>query len=220
MKTIASFLFLRTYSRPALLVLGLMFAAGCVSAKLPSGPDVYAAKTYPNAPKVAVAKCQDVRPSEKIGTVGLAGISVKKPDLANLANSYILECLNAQLGVNVERVNAETPEEVKALAQSAGVDAALFAKLTELTIDSFDAAMDPAKVELHGEVWIFDASGSQVFHEMVTAHCQEWIGFKLVDKATGKLVDAAARTFAHELGSRLHAEGVLKNLKRAEAGAN
>jgi hypothetical protein len=216
MKAIACFPSLGTLCKPAVMALSLLWAAGCVSARLPSGPDVYAAKTYPDAPKVAVANCQDVRSSERIGSVGLASISVRKPELANLANKYILECLNQELGVNVERVSAESPEEAKTLAQSAGVDAALFASLTELTIASADAAMDPARVGLEGEVWIFDALGRQVFHESVTVDYTEWIGFKLVDKATGRLVDAAARRFAHQLGSRLHAEGVLKQLKKSE----
>jgi hypothetical protein len=195
------------------LLLGLVFIAGCVTAKIPSGPDVYATKTHPNKPKVAVVKFKDTRVSEKAGSIGLASIAVKKQDLENLVTSYILDCLNHQLDVNVERVSVEPPEEFKANGGSPGVNALLTGKITKLELSSADAAMDPADVVLEGEVWLYDLSGRQLFHEVVTGKYSEWIGFKIVDKATGRLADATARTFAHQLGSRLHDEGALKDLQ-------
>ncbi len=191
---------------------GLLFLAGCVTAKIPSGPDVYAPRTYPDKPKVGVAKCKDSRASEKAGSVGLTSISVKKQDLENVVTGYILDCLNRQLDMNVERVNANSADEVKGLAGSVGVKALLITKITKLNISSADAAMDPADVVLEGEVWLHDARGAQIFHAVVTGKYSEWIGFKLVDKATGRLVDATARDFAHQLGGRLHEQGVLKTL--------
>jgi hypothetical protein len=194
-------------------LVGLVFLAGCVTAKLPSGPDVYAARVYPDKPKIAVAKFKDTRASEKAGSVGFTSISVNKQDLENLVTGYALECLNRQLDVNVERVNTETPEEFKGLAGSLGVKGFMVGKITGLEISSADAVMDPADVLLTGEVWLYDLTGRPRFHEVVTGKYSEWIGFKLADKATGRLVDAAARTLAHQLGSRLHEEGVLKVLE-------
>ncbi len=205
-------LFAVRFRHKLLLTPGLLLLAGCVTAKIPSGPDVSAPKTYPDKPKVGVAKCKDNRASEKAGSVGLAGVSVKKQDLENVVTGYILDCLNRQLDVNVERVIAESPEDVNVLAGSVGVKALLITKITKLNISCADAAMTPANVALEGEVWLHDAGGAQIFHAVVTGKYSEWIGFKLVDKATGRLVDATARDFAHQLGSALHEQGVLKAL--------
>ncbi len=197
----------------ALLVLGLALLTGCVTAKLPPASDAFAPQDRPGQAKVGVARVKDARASVKVGHIGAASISVKKPDLENLVTSHLMDCFNRQLGVNVERVSAETAEEAKLLADSRGVDGLVLASILNLTMTSVDAVMEPVEVALDVEVSLHDQTGRQIFKEVVLGRYSKWIGITIVDKATGKLVDATTRAFAEALANRLNSQGVLRGLK-------
>jgi hypothetical protein len=180
---------------------------------MPKNSDIQATQVYSGKPKVGVATCQDERDSKKAGSIGLTGISVKKEDLEDLVTSHILHCLNNDVGVNVEQVSAEKPEEVKKLATSLGLQGLCFTKVKRLKIESADSVLDPARVELQCEVWLFDAKGRSTYHDWLTGKHTERIGLKSVATATGRLVDAAARSCAQQLGEKLKGDVIAELLK-------
>ena len=190
----------------------MLFLAGCATARLGTGPDVYSLKEYPGGTRVAVARVVDARGSDSAGTIGGCGIKIKAKELEALATNYLLDGANRYLGANISRVENVSAGTVPQLASENDAIYFMSARITGLKMSSLDAIMQPVEVSCDLDLKVYDRKGHEVFQKTFKGSYQERIGFSIVEKATGKLAERTVQ----DAVSNLVKDPELRELLKAE----
>ncbi len=166
-----------------------LFFAGCTTARLPQGPDVFSLTKFPESEAtVAVPKVVDARGTKNVGMIGAAGIQVRS-DIAPFATNHLIRAVNSQMKLNVVRTEAITKNNAANILKSNNATNALVVSITSLKMHSIDAIMQPVEVDVTMGVTILNGQGQAVLEKTIAGHYEKRIGLSVVDKTTGELVD-------------------------------
>jgi len=162
----------------------LAFAViGCATAKLPAVPSLDSMTTFSDAMTLGVS-VKDSRAKEGVGTIGAAGIIVKKTDVVDFLAKQLIHNINREFMINVVQVFTGEPEKVVK-----GNDKMLAVDIKRIKMRSIDAIMEPVNVEMDIDLSLFNDSGEKIYQNSYTGQYRETIGFSIVEKKTGQLVD-------------------------------
>jgi len=175
-----------------------LLATGCTTARLSGGPDVYALAEHANALRMGVTQIVDERKSDHLGTVGAAGIRVRREDVTELATNYLLHILNAKMDTNVVRVNQVTPSDIPALVEREQIDGVIVCRIKNLSLFSIDAIMQPTKVEMDLEVEVYNRAGALMYSEIANGYYSKRI-WPMTQNGAGKLVESAIQDVMSKL---------------------
>lgn len=167
-----------------------VFVSGCASAKLSRGPDTFPLIEHTHSLRVGVPQAVDERGTNRAGTIGAAFIQVKS-ELADLTTNYLINYLNTRLNLNVERIQMAAVQDFATIFSQHNMDRVLIVKIKRLKMFSVDALMQPVEVDLDLECEVYDPSGNLIYRQTFMGHHEKRIGISIVDKTTGKLVEAA-----------------------------
>jgi hypothetical protein len=207
--------------RAPFILAGLFVVAGCATARLSKGPDVYTVSQHPSGLKVGVAKVVDQRESTKAGSIGATSVRVDK-DIADMTTNYLIQTLDQQMQVNVVPVEASTPAGVASIASQRGVDAVVVSQITSVKMFSADAIMQPVSTSIDMNTVVYNRDGSEKYRRSFSGKYEKRIGLTIVDKATGELVEEAVKDMMAGVGrdtglkEALQASGSTKTSKRSE----
>lgn len=163
---------------------------GCATAKLSKGPDTFSLTEHTASPRIGIPRVVDERGTSQAGTIGAAFIQVKG-ELMDLTTNYLVNHLNTKLNLNIERIKAQTPQDIASASSERSMDRVLIVRIKKLKIFSMDALMQPVEVDLDLAYEVYDMSGKLIHQQEVLGHHEKRLGISVVDKATGKLVEAA-----------------------------
>ena len=167
-----------------------VFISGCASAKLSRGPDTFSLIEHTNSLRVGVPKAHDERGTNRAGTIGAAFIQVKS-ELVDLTTNYLIHYLNTKLDLNVERIPMTGAKDRVSTPSPHNMDRVLILRIKRLKMFSMDALMQPVEVDLDLECEVYDSDDHLVYRQTIMGHHEKRIGISIVDKTTGKLVEAA-----------------------------
>lgn len=191
--------------------LSAVLLTGCATITLPQGPDVYSFTQRPNAPTVLVARAVDQRADkQKLGKIGALSLSMKA-DPAELVGKEVVAALYEQ-GINgrLEPISSDQPDGFAAAAERVNAAGVLALSIQSISIQSFDALMDPPTAELVLQANLYDRQGNLVESESATGHIQKRINTFATEKTAGQLVGEAA----HDAAQRLIGRGALATALR------
>lgn len=199
------------------LVLG-MFLAGCATAMatLPQGPDVYSLPLRAGAPTLVVAPPVDERSNkERLGTISALGVRMKD-DPTQLVSKEVVVALHGQ-GINglLARVSGSSPESFAQIASEHKAQGVLALSVQSISIESFDALMDPPTAKVTLGAVLYDNRGNLVERGSVTGQVQRRINTFAADRATGELVSESIRDAAQRLVGRGAVAEAIKKVTRS-----
>lgn len=180
-----------------------LLLSGCATITLPQGPDVYSFAQRPNAPIILVARATDQRADkQKLGKIGALSLSMKA-DPAELVGKEVVTALYEQ-GFNgrLEPISSDQMDGFAAAAQRVNAAGVLALSIQSISIQSFDAIMDPPTAELVLQATLYDRQGNLVGSSSVTGHIQKRINTFATEKNAGQLVGETARDAAQRLVGR------------------
>ena len=133
---------------------------------------------------------QDARGNTRAGTIGATSVDVPAT-VKGTVNNYLINDLYGNFKVNVKPAG-ELPGG-KGSASSFGADKLVASKITGISIQSFDAIMEPVHTQIHLNLSVYDAQGTSVYEHAYTGLYEERIGISLVDSKTGQLVEQSIK---------------------------
>jgi len=132
----------------------------------------------------------DERGTANAGTIGAAFIQVKG-ELVDLVTNYLINHLNTKMDLNVERLKTATAQDIASASSVYHTDRVLVVRIKRLKMFSMDALMQPVEIDLDLECEVYDPDGKLIYQQTIMGRNEKRIGISIVDKTTGKLVEAA-----------------------------
>ncbi len=192
---------------------GGVFLSGCATAKLGSGPDVFALPQLKDRPVIGVSKVTDTRGGTQVGTIGAAGIRVKANDLTALTTNYLLNTLSSKLDMNIQTVANFEGSDMPHYLKLKHLNGYLTASVTRLKMFSADAIMQPVETNLDLQIKVYDQNGEILYDQTVSGSFEKRIGLSIVDKSTGELVNSVVEKTMEVLAQDSSLRKALESLK-------
>lgn len=142
---------------------------------------MYKLQHYEDNYSVGVTQTEDLRDSNKVGTIGLATFTVKS-DITQLTNNHIINHINKSLGFNVKQV---------AKNDFRGVRGVINSKIKKIELFSIDAILQPVKTRFVLQVEVFNPDGKCIFKDDFIGLHEETLGLSFSNKKEGRFVEAA-----------------------------
>lgn len=191
---------------PLILLPVAMLLSGCATAMatLPQGPDIYSFAPRSDAATVVVARPADARADKKrLGSISALRLKMDADPSQFLGNELVAALYEQQVNGVMGRVSSiDSPESFAQAATEHGAQGVLAVTIESISVESFDALMDPptAKVTLGGI--LYDSQGNVVERDSVTGQVQRRINTFAAERSTGQLVGEALHDAAQRLVSR------------------
>ena len=193
-------------NRKAVILSAALLLAGCATARLPQGPDIYSFSVKPGAPSVVVARVIDERADKKrLGSIGATQYSMNSDPVELVGKEAVAALYGQGLNGKMGRVAADQPATFAGEAQRENAQGVLALHLKSLSLESFDAVMDPPTVKATLSAKLYDSQGNLLDTAEVTGLVQRRIGIFSLEKETGQLVGEAI----HDAAQRLMGTGAL-----------
>jgi hypothetical protein len=168
----------------------VIVTTGCFTAQLPDAPEVPSAPA--SAPVVGLAKVQDLRNDQSVGTVGLGHFK-----LGSELDDYLYTAVSRQLalaGYRVTPLNASQSPRMKVINVA----------LTAVNIASTDALAVPADAETRCEVTVTDSTQHKIYSQRYRGSISERVDSaslnpqKAIGAITAKMLDQMAAEIAKD----------------------
>jgi len=169
---------------------------------LPAGPEIASFAPIPDAATLIVLPPVDQRPDQQLGTIGMAQLSLRENPSSLIAREAVAVLhahhINALLRPVASEDLAVMAEEIRKLQ----ADGVLALTITNVSIESFDALLDPPTAIVGLDARLYDRHGMMVKTASTTGEIRRLINSFVIEKAAGKLIAEAARDALERLISR------------------
>ena len=118
------------------------------------------------------------------------------------------------MNLNVLRIPEAPEEDFAESASQHQLDGVMAGTIRALRMYSADAIMQPVRVDMDLDFEIYDRIGNQVYRTTIHGHYEERIGITIVDKSTGRLVEATVQNAIDNLARDSGLKAELSKLKR------
>lgn len=173
----------------AMLIGSVVSVSGCATIALPQGPDIYSFTQQPGAPTILVARPADLRPDKKkIGTISLLSLSMKADPSELVGKEAVAALYERGINGRLEPIPADQPAGFADAIQRSNADGLLALSIQSLSVESFDAIMDPPTCELALQATLYDRQGSLVESSNATGHVQRGVNTFATERSVGELV--------------------------------
>lgn len=189
-----------------MISLSVISLAGCATAMLPQGPDIYSFSVRPNAPSIIVARVVDERMNkQRLGSIGATQYSMKADPIELVGKEAVAALYEQGFNARMGQISSDQPETFAEEARRLGAQGVLAVRIKAISLESFDILMDPptTKATLHGT--LYDPQGKRVETSEVMGLVQRRISMFAYEKASGQLVGEAI----HEATRNLTKPGAL-----------
>ena len=184
----------------------VMLLAGCATAMLPQGPDIYSFSVRPNAPTIVVARAVDERANkQRLGSIGATQFSMKADPVELTGKEAVAALYEQGFNGTLGHVSSDQPGTFAEEAQRLGAQGVLALRIKSISIESFDLVMDPPTAKATLEATLYDAQGNVLETSEVTGLVQRRISMFALEKASGQLAGEAI----HDATRRLANQAVL-----------
>lgn len=180
-------------TRRGILFLSCFLFAGCMTAKLPSGPDIYSLNAFEDHVLLGIPKVNDTRENTTLGSLGVESVKAPKKELSLLVTNYLVNTLNSSWEVNVERLAPLDEGQIAGLLAERKLDNILVAEIVGLRLFSLDTVFQPIKAKLDLWVRVYDGKPNPVFNAFYAGEVSDWVGLNTTERKMGLIVDAAVK---------------------------
>lgn len=194
-----------------------MLISGCETLKMPPGPDISTFALIPNAPLVIVS-VTDTRTRDKIGTIGLDTLKVKKSDTPTLARNCISEFLYGR-GINVTQspsIDFGQIDSIRAVANALHAQGVIKFDVNAIHVRSIDLILDAPEYEVDVFLAIYSADGEAIFHEQLHGSTESRA---FTSKGAGDAVETALRNAILVLNGSNEFDKAIDYLKKKNASS-
>lgn len=197
--------------------------SGCATAvaTLPQGPDVYSFSPSSKAITVVVARPSDERADKKrLGSISALQLKMDEDPSQLVGRELVVALYDQEMNGVLGNVSAgDSPESFARAAAEYGARGVLAVSIQSISVESFDALMDPptAKVVLGGT--LYDSQGKVLERDSVAGQVQRRINTFAAPAATGQLVGEAIHDAVQHISSRGAISSALQQLASGQTNA-